>query len=92
MGASGFYPSTSDPVELRRAVTEQARAQERNILTFEQHMKIFDRLEKNLLSLADSNAKLTIKLTRLQTKMAIYASLGAGAGGAVTALVSRLFQ
>ncbi len=82
--ASGFYPSSSDPNELRRAVTEQARAQERNVLTFKQHMKLIERLEK-------SNSRLMNKLSKIELKMAAFAGAGAMTGGGIVALIQRLF-
>lgn len=88
-GASGFYPSTSDPAELRRAVTEQARAQERNVLTFQQHMTLIQKLESNVLALSTANARLTTKLVRIETRMAVYASLGAGAGAGLVGFLQR---
>ncbi len=90
--ASGFYPANSDPSELRRAIVEQARAQERNVLTFRNHMAMMKTLEDNLTRSADSIAKMTTKIVKLETKMAIYAGLGAVAGGGLTTALSRLFN
>jgi hypothetical protein len=104
-GLSGMYPRSVEAGELHRALTRQARSQERSLTTLKTHWseikrlgdKIerlaetdeLERLDKIVHSLSQANLELTKKVVVLEARMAIYAGLGAFAGGTIVALVMK---
>jgi hypothetical protein len=73
-------------------VLEQARAQERNVATFTNHMALIKELDDNLQRASTTILNLTVQLARLETKMALYAGLGAVAGGALVSIATFAVQ
>lgn len=94
---SSAFRTSSDPSELRDAVVELARGLDNARAVDKvhwEHIKVVsastERQDKAIDKLSDSIQALTNRMVRIETRMALYALIGAAIGGGMVAAVMKL--
>lgn len=94
---SAAFRASSDPAELRPVVVELARAIDHAVAVDKVHWTKINALEEDIKRLdgaierlGEQFVEILRRLERLETRMAIYAAIGAFAGGSIVALAMKL--